>query len=148
MKRMLPHILCWCFLLVSSLGYAQNRTISGKVLDEKGAPVSFASILVKGSKLGTSSNEEGVFSIAVTSSKSVLQFKAVGFEDKELEVVLEDLGLEKNTPGVADKNFKLTITKIGLVTKAAMDEAFFKAAFPSKEVNSEAELKTAVKDNS
>jgi trigger factor len=72
---------------------------------------------------------------------------ATAFEDKELEVVLEDLGLEKNTPGVADKNFKLTITKIGLVTKAAMDEAFFKAAFPSKEVNSEAELKTAVKED-
>ena len=85
MKRMLPHILCWCFLLFSSMGYAQNRTISSKVLDEKGAPVSFASILVKGSKLGTSSNEEGVFSIAVTSSKTVLQIKAVGFEDKELE---------------------------------------------------------------
>jgi hypothetical protein len=68
------------------LGFTQNRTITGKVLDEKGAPVSFASILVKGSKLGTSSNEEGVFSITVTSSKTVLQFKAVGFEDKELEV--------------------------------------------------------------
>jgi len=86
MKKILPHFLCWCFLIFCSFGYAQNRTISGKVLDEKGMPVSYASILIKGTKQGTSSNEDGVFTITISSSKSVLQIKAVGYEDKELEV--------------------------------------------------------------
>ena len=70
---------------------------------------------------------------------------ATAFEDKELEVILSDLGLDKNTASVADKHFKLTITKIGLVTKATMDETFFTAAFPSQELKSEAELRAAVK---
>lgn len=86
MKKKLPHFLCWCFLIFCSFGYAQNRTISGKVLDEKGMPVSYASILIKGTKQGTSSNEEGVFTITISSSKTVIQIKAVGYEDKEFEV--------------------------------------------------------------
>lgn len=72
---------------------------------------------------------------------------ATAFEDKELEVVLGDLGLDKNIAGVADKNFKLTITKVGLVTKAEFNEEFFLAAYPNKEIKSEAELRDAVKED-
>ena len=72
---------------------------------------------------------------------------ATAFEDKELEVVLDDLGLDKNTAGVADKNFKLTITKVGLVTKAEMNDEFFLAAYPNREIKSEQALRDAVKED-
>jgi trigger factor len=70
---------------------------------------------------------------------------ATAFEDKELDVILGDLGLDKNVAGAADKNFKLTITKVGLVHKAEMNEEFFLAAYPNKEIKSEAEFRDAVK---
>jgi trigger factor len=72
---------------------------------------------------------------------------ATAFEDKELEVILDDLGIDKNIAGAADSTFKLTITKVGLVEKAEFDEAFFLAAYPNKEIKSEAELKAAVKED-
>ena len=72
---------------------------------------------------------------------------ATAFEDKELETILADLGLDSATAGVADKNFKLTITKVGFVEKAEMNEEFFLAAYPNKEVKSEEELRAAVKED-
>lgn len=72
---------------------------------------------------------------------------ATAFEDKELETILADLGLDASTAGVADKNFKLTITKVGFVEKAEMNEEFFLAAYPNKEVKSEEELRAAVKED-
>jgi trigger factor len=72
---------------------------------------------------------------------------ATAFEDKELETILADLGLDAHTAGAADKNFKLTITKVGLVEKAEMNDEFFTAAYPSKEIKSEEELRNAVKED-
>ncbi len=70
---------------------------------------------------------------------------ATAFEDKELDVILGDLGLDKSVTGAADKNFKLTITKVGLVNKAEMNEEFFLVAYPNKEIKNEAEFRDAVK---
>ncbi|HNJ57706.1 MAG TPA: trigger factor, partial [Chitinophagaceae bacterium] len=72
---------------------------------------------------------------------------ATAFEDKELDVILSDLGLDKNIAGVADKNFKLTITKIGLVEKAAINNELFIAAYPNKEIKTEEEFNNAVKED-
>jgi len=72
---------------------------------------------------------------------------ATAFEDKELEVVLGDLGLDKDEPAVADKHFKMTITKIGLVTKAPIDEELFLGAYPNREIKSEEELRAAIKED-
>ena len=66
------------------------------------------------------------------------------FEEKERDFILKDLGL---TEADADKYFKLLITKVGLIEKADFDEAFFKAAYPNKEINSEEELRNAVKED-
>ncbi|MBX2931548.1 MAG: trigger factor [Chitinophagaceae bacterium] len=72
---------------------------------------------------------------------------ATAFEDKELDVILSDLGLDKNIAGVADKNFKLTITKIGLVEKAELGEEFFATVYPSKEIKTEADFRNTVKED-
>jgi trigger factor len=75
-----------------------------------------------------------------------LQLKTA-FEDKEREWVLQDLGIDPENVAVADKFFKLLITKVGLVEKAEMNEAFFKAAYPAKEINSEEELRNALRED-
>ena len=86
MKKLLPHLWCWCLLLCSTLSIAQNRTITGKVADAKGQPVPYASILIKGTKTGANANEEGTFTLAIPTGKVTLQIKAIGYEDKEVEV--------------------------------------------------------------
>jgi trigger factor len=66
-------------------------------------------------------------------------------EGKELEWVLQDLGFGKNDEEAAAKNFRLLITKVGHVEKAKMDEAFFNAAYPGKNITTEAELREAIR---
>lgn len=71
---------------------------------------------------------------------------ATAFEDKEREVVMADLGLNKDEAGSADKTFKLTITKIGFVEKAELNAAFFATVYPNKEITTEEDFRAAVKE--
>lgn len=64
------------------------------------------------------------------------------FEDKEKEALLSDLGLGKED---GDKYFKLLITKVGLVEKAELNEAFFLSVYPNKEIKTEADFRDEVK---
>lgn len=75
----------------------------------------------------------------------VLQLgKAFGTTEKDW--ILNDLGLSKDTAS-DEKYFKLEITKVGLIEKAELNEEFFKAAHPAKEIASEAELRNAIKED-
>ncbi|HRH60768.1 MAG TPA: trigger factor, partial [Chitinophagaceae bacterium] len=67
------------------------------------------------------------------------------FEEKEREWVLGDLGLDKDSKEDADKYFKITITKIGFVEKAEMQQEFFDAAYPGRGIQNEEEFRNAVK---
>ncbi len=55
-------LLLLTFFLFTTLLAAQN-TLSGKVVDQKGNPVSGANIYIDGTYDGTSSNEQGSFSL-------------------------------------------------------------------------------------
>jgi trigger factor len=77
----------------------------------------------------------------------VLNFQlSKAFDEKELEWILNDLGLDKADKGAADKHFKMLVTKVGFVEKAEMNEEFFKAAFPAKEIKTEEEFRNAVRE--
>ena len=69
------------FLLSAQL-FAQ-RTITGKVIDDEGSPLSDVSVVVKGTRTGTTTNVNGNYSIAVPSGANSLVFSSVGRIDKE-----------------------------------------------------------------
>jgi TonB-dependent starch-binding outer membrane protein SusC len=65
--------------------FAQNRTITGKVLDERGSPFPGANITVKNSRTGVQTNAQGEFTITVPGSGPiVLVFTAAGYQRQEL----------------------------------------------------------------
>ena len=68
------------------------------------------------------------------------------FAEKELEWILNDLGLSKEDPAAASKYFKILITKVGFVEKAELNEEFYKAAFPAKEIKTEEEFRNSIKE--
>lgn len=74
------------FLLGITSGYSQNKTVTGTVTDEKGSPLSGASVTIKGQKNGSITNNAGEFSINVPSSKTVLVISFIGYENKEIPV--------------------------------------------------------------
>ncbi|MEN9696651.1 MAG: trigger factor [Bacteroidota bacterium] len=64
------------------------------------------------------------------------------FDEKELDIILADLALTKED---ASKYFTLTITKVGSVEKAALDETLFTVTYPNQAIKTEAEFKEAIK---
>lgn len=67
------------------------------------------------------------------------------FEEKERDWVMGDLGLDKNDETHRNKYFKLTITKVGLIEKAILDENFFETVYPDRSIKTEEEFNNAVK---
>ena len=53
---------------------AQNRTITGKVTNEKGVGIPSTSVVIKGSKSGTTTDENGNYSISVPQAAKTLVF--------------------------------------------------------------------------
>ncbi|MEO8772603.1 MAG: trigger factor [Ferruginibacter sp.] len=68
------------------------------------------------------------------------------FEGDKLEMMLQDLGFEKDNKEAAAKYFKLDVVKIGLVEKRAMNEEFFNEVFPGKNIKTEDELRNELKE--
>src|SRR4051812_32228287 len=74
-------------LLCSSLIlFAQNRTLTGHVTGANGTGVAGASIVVKGSSIGTTSGENGAFTLTVPANTTTLVVSSVGFGNQEVPV--------------------------------------------------------------
>ena len=72
-------------LLTSALAFSQIRTVSGKVVDQQGQPVPFATVKIKGSKAGSSADADGNFTIKAKDG-DVLQITGTGFSASEATV--------------------------------------------------------------
>lgn len=74
-------------LVLAQIGFAQSRIVTGTVTDSKDAsPVSGASVTIKGTKLGTTTDASGVFRINVDNSNTILVITSVGFNRMEVAV--------------------------------------------------------------
>lgn len=74
-------ILCSLF---ATLGFSQ-QIVTGTVTDTSGTPLPFVNILEKGSEKGTTTDEQGKYTIAVDAN-ATLVYSFVGFETQEIEV--------------------------------------------------------------
>lgn len=73
------------WLLTAFLPSAQIQ-VSGRVLDETGQPIAHASVIIKGTTIGTSTDQNGYFTISVPDEKAVLVINYVGCEAREIKV--------------------------------------------------------------
>jgi len=71
-------------LMLTIVAFAQKR-ITGKVVGSDGKPVAGATIQVKGSNTGTSTLEDGSFSITVPQN-ATLQISATGTKSQDVKV--------------------------------------------------------------
>ena len=76
------------FIILASFGVnAQNKIhVTGLVKDDKGNPTVNASVTVKGTKLGSTTDINGAFTIDVPNQKSVLQISSLGYQSQEQAV--------------------------------------------------------------
>ena len=64
----------------------ETKTIKGKVTDQKGDPISGASILIKGKPIGTITDPSGNYEIGLDNEDETLIFAITGFEKQEIKV--------------------------------------------------------------
>ena len=64
-------------LFVNTQALAQQEQVTGRVTDEQGAPVPSASVVIKGTTSGTTTNSAGTYSIRAATGQ-VLQFRFIG----------------------------------------------------------------------
>jgi hypothetical protein len=86
------------FLLLLELFVHQGfaATITGLVTDEKGAPLSFASITVKGTAEGAVANSRGVYALTIEAGEYTLVCHHVGYHTEEKHVVVGTESLQVN----------------------------------------------------
>jgi len=85
-------ITIFLFLFVSTLANAQSFSLSGKVVNENNDSLPGATILVKESKKGTSTDFDGQFSLSLPKGKYTIQVSFVGYKSisKEISLVKND----------------------------------------------------------
>lgn len=76
-------LLLFMFLFVLGTSWAQ-RTVSGTVTDDSGAPLIGANVLVKGTNIGTVTDLDGKYMIDVPEGANALIFSYTGFSTKEM----------------------------------------------------------------
>jgi TonB-linked SusC/RagA family outer membrane protein len=76
----------WLFLLtLSTHVFGQNIQISGQITEENGQPIPGASVLVKGTTVGTAADLDGRYSLSAPGSGSLV-FSFIGYESQEVGI--------------------------------------------------------------
>lgn len=112
MRKLLLFLIA--FLLLTSMTFSQTKKISGKVVSDDGSPVAGASILLKGTTIGTTSNDSGFYEIDAKRG-SVLAINALNFKPQE-EVVGESGRLTIHLVGMFATIDEVVVTAGGIRT--------------------------------
>ncbi|WP_189604599.1 SusC/RagA family TonB-linked outer membrane protein [Salinimicrobium marinum] len=84
MKRKLQTLMLFAVFLTTLQSFAQEREITGVVVDDNNMPLPGVNILVKNTTNGTVTDFNGEFSISVSEENPVLVFSSLGFQKREI----------------------------------------------------------------
>ena len=86
MKKIKLFLTGLLFVLTAGLSFAQNRQITGTVIDAStGEPVAFASVQLKGTMTGTTTNESGKYTINAPGNGTLI-FSFIGYTTVEVAI--------------------------------------------------------------
>jgi TonB-linked SusC/RagA family outer membrane protein len=94
----------------------------GRVLDAKGQPLPGVTVLIKGTKTGTSTDANGVYNFNLPTGKEVLIFSFVGYKTQEIAVdgrSTVDVSLEEDVASLDD----VVVVGYGTQTRATLTGA-------------------------
>src|SRR5580692_6941772 len=86
----MPILLLITLISVVLCSTAQSQTISGRITNAKGEPVSFATVRVKGKKTSVAANEDGSFKISATKGQTLV-ITAANYANNEQLVSTDDM---------------------------------------------------------
>src|SRR4051812_49151805 len=85
-KTLLFLLLFFCTLLQTAYAQSPGITVRGNIKDVAGKGLAGVSVNEKGTRNGTTTNDDGSFTIRVAKQNSALVISSVGFQPKEVVV--------------------------------------------------------------
>jgi hypothetical protein len=127
------HVICWLLLIVGLHGHSasgQNGTLSGKVTNADNAPLSYASVYIKGTTKGTTTNENGNYTLRLAAGPHTVIFQYMGYKQVERNV-----NINENKETTLNVTLKKRAYETEAVTVTGKDPAYriIKNAIASKE---------------
>ena len=110
---------------------AQQRTITGKVTDEKGFSIPNVSVTIKGTNTGTTTKPDGSFSLTIQSNAKILVFSYVDMITQEQAIGSESI---INVSMKADERSLQEVVVTGYETKRKRDIAGATASVKGKDI--------------
>lgn len=125
------HVLLLCLALFLHV-QSQEKIVSGNItVQDDGTPLPFVTIMVKGTKYGSTSDEKGSFKIKVPSREATLIIRHVGY--KEHEVVVGDQTIINISLASASTTMnEIVVTGYGQQTRKTLTSAI--TSVSSKEI--------------
>jgi TonB-linked SusC/RagA family outer membrane protein len=131
----LPLLSLLFFIICLNPAHAQQvRKVSGRVLDQKGAPVPGASVIIKQSTQGGIADKDGRFSLSVPDNANVLVISYIGMKTLEVEIGsrtdLSDITLSEESVGLQE----VVVTALG-IERAAKTLTYSTQKIGSEQIN-------------
>ena len=79
-------LILFCFLTSIAQSWAQNKNVTGTVKNDQNVPLAGASVVVRGTQIGTTTDADGNFSLSVPANARTLSVSFQGF-------VLQDIAI-------------------------------------------------------
>src|SRR6056300_1238988 len=119
MKTKFNRLLTLLLAFVVQITFAQNKSVSGVVSDQSGAPLPGATVLVKGTNNGTTTDFDGNYTIQAA-SEDILVFSFIGYVAKEVNIgdmTTINVSLEEDAQTLDE----VVVTALGLERKKDND---------------------------
>lgn len=116
MKALQNILTAAALLLVSLTAAAQDKAVTGKVIDEKGAPLAGATLVVQGTKTYAIADFDGLFDIQAKAGQIVV-VSYLGYDDYELTVGSARFYTVSMTPSAATMLNESVAIGYGTTTK-------------------------------
>jgi len=102
------------FMLIANALLAQNRQLSGLVIDSANNGVPGATVKVKAGKAQTVTDADGKFTLSVPAGNIVLEISSVGFAKKEITVAETDNNVSVKMASSSEILSEIVVTALGV----------------------------------
>ncbi len=95
----------------------KSIVITGRVTDEKNNPINGASVMEKGTSNGTTTNNEGLFSLEVSSANAILAFSFIGYQPLESRITPNESRLDIKLEPLTEEMKTVVVVAYGTTRK-------------------------------
>ena len=112
--------ICFSFSFLFSNAQIQKGTITGRVQDKNGLPISYVLVLLDGTSFGTVTNEQGKFILKAPIGNYQLLIKYIGYNEIKLATTIKESGNSEINVALEEKPNELGALEVtGVKVKSA-----------------------------